>query len=79
MQQLVIKLSPEATAKYLRQVYRKNIAEMENDMEASGHSLDIRLDLIPGITLADININGKTITQPSDDNAVEVELITPTQ
>ena len=77
--QLVIKLSPKATAKYLRQVYRKNITEMENNMEASGHNLDIRLDLIPGITLADININGKTITQPADHNAVEVELITQTQ
>ena len=79
MQQLIIKLSPEATAKYLKHVYHKNKAEMDNDIECSGHALDISLTLIPGITMANISINGQVITEVDDENATELELISENQ
>lgn len=75
MQQLVIKLSPQATEQYLKIATHRTQAEMERDMEASGVQLDINLSLISGLHFADIDVNGQSITSATDDEDLEVELI----
>lgn len=75
MQQLVITLSPQATQQYLKIASDKTQAEMNNDMEASGINLDINLAMMAGLTFADIGVDGTSITSPSDDEDLEVELI----
>jgi len=76
MKNLVIKLNNELTEKYLAIAAEKAKAEMDNDMEASGATLEIKLSLIPGFELLDeLLVNDKNITIADDDlNAVEVTL-----
>ncbi len=75
MQQLVIKLSPQATEQYLKIATKKTKAEMENDMCASGTQLDINLSLMSGLCFADIGVNGQSITSETDDEDLEFELV----
>lgn len=75
MQQLVIKLSPEATAQYLAIASAKTQSEMENDMEASGVQLGINMSMIAGLNFTDIDVNGHVITTPNDDEDLQLELV----
>ena len=71
-QQLIIKLSPESTATYLKIAEEKRTAEMTNDMEASGMNLNLDIDLIPGLSFCTLKVDGKTI---SEDEDIDVELV----
>ncbi|MCX7554706.1 hypothetical protein OS175_12520 [Marinicella sp. S1101] len=75
MQQLVIKLSPQATAQYLAIAASKTQKEMHHDMEASGVQLGINMSMIAGLNFTDIDINGQSITSVTDDEDLELELI----
>jgi len=75
MQQLVIKLSPQATAQYLKIATQRTKNEMEYDMDASGVQLDINLSMMSGLYFADIDVNGKSITSETDDEDLEFELV----
>ena len=65
MQQLVIKLSPEATRDYL------NIAQANNQHA----KLDINMALISGLCFADIGVNGQRISNDTEGDDLQVELI----
>lgn len=73
MQQLVIKLSPQATAQYLKIASDKT--ELEKGKDVTGVQLGINMSMISGLNFADIDVNGKSITSPSDDEDLELELI----
>ena len=75
MQQLVIKLSPQATEQYLKIATDKTKSEMKHDMCASGIQLDINMALMAGLCFADIDVNGQSITTESDAEDLEVELV----
>ena len=75
MQQLVIKLSPEATADYLKIAHHRTHAETTNDMDAAGVDLDIKLSMIAGLNFADIGVNGHKIKPNSESEDLEVELL----
>lgn len=75
MQQLVITLSPQATAQYLKIATKKTKAEMELDMDASGVQLDINLSMMSGLYFADIDVNGKSITSDTGDEDLEFALV----
>lgn len=75
MQQLVIKLSPAATAQYLAIASAKTQKEMENDMEASGVQLGINMSMISGLHFTDIDVNGQAISTQTDDEDLQLELI----
>ncbi|MCX7554703.1 hypothetical protein OS175_12505 [Marinicella sp. S1101] len=75
MQQLVIKLSPQATAQYLAIAASKTQQEIHHDMEASGVQLGINMSMIAGLNFADIDVNGQSITSATDDEDLELELI----
>ena len=75
MQQLVIKLSPQATEQYLKIAAHRTQSEMQLDMDASGVQLDINLSLMSGLHFADIGVNGQSITSATDDEDLEVELV----
>ncbi|GEM_PF-3315124 len=75
MQQLVIKLSPEATADYLKIARHRTHAETTNDMDASGVDLDIKLSMVAGLSFADIGVNGQKIKPNTETEDLEVELL----
>ncbi len=75
MQQLIIKLSPEATADYLAISKKKTAAEMSQDIEASGVNLDIKLSMLAGLHFADIDVNGQRIKPNSESDDLEIELL----
>jgi len=75
MKQLIIKLSPQATAQYLKIATERTKNEMEHDMDASSIQLDISLSLMSGLHFADIDVNGKSITSETDDEDLEFELV----
>lgn len=75
MQQLVIKLSPEATQQYLKIASSKTKTAINNNIEASGIQLDINMALMAGLTFADIGVNGQSITSESDVEDLQVELV----
>jgi len=76
MKNLVIKLNHELTEKYLAMAAAKTKAEMDNTMEASGVSLEIKLSLVPGLDMLDeLAVNGKRVSVAEDNfSAVEVKL-----
>ncbi len=79
MQQLVIKLSPEATAQYLAIASSKNQSDFENDRsikkDSAGVQLGINMSMIAGLNFTDIDVNGQSITSSTDDEDLELELI----
>jgi hypothetical protein len=77
MQQLVIKLSPQATAQYLKIATAGTKAEldMENAMNLAGVQLGINMSMISGLNFTDIDVNGKSITSETDEEDLELELI----
>lgn len=66
MQQLVIKLSPEATADYLKIAH----GQAHNNTQ-----LDINLAMVAGLCFADIGVNGQRINAESDSDDLEVQLV----
>ena len=72
MQQLVIKLSPQATEQYLKIASDKNIQcnSRESDIQ-----LDINMAMMAGLCFTDIDVNGQSITSQSDVEDLELELI----
>ncbi|MGJ8663993.1 MAG: hypothetical protein ACSHWU_10090 [Marinicella sp.] len=75
MQQLVIKLSPQATAQYLKIAGDETSNEFKKDQTPSGIQLDINMALMAGLCFADIDVNGQSITSKSDDEDLELELV----
>ena len=75
MQQLIIKLSPQATENYLKIASMKTQAEMEHNIEASGIQLDINVSMLAGLHFADIDVNGQSIKSANDDEDLEFELV----
>ena len=75
MQQLVIKLSPEATENYLKIAANKTKAAVDCDMNTSGVQLDINMSLMSGLCFADIDVNGQSIKSASDEEDLELELV----
>ncbi len=74
MQQLVIKLSPEATQDYLK-IAQSNQTGAQQDMAASDIQLDINMAMVAGLCFADIGVNGESINSASDSDDLEVQLI----
>ncbi|WP_223788766.1 hypothetical protein [Marinicella meishanensis] len=68
MQQLVIKLSPEATADYLK------IANGAHQPH-SNTQLAINLAMVSGLCFADIGVNGQRIQADTDHDDLEVQLV----
>ena len=75
MQQLVIKLSPEATRDYLNIARGTAKSEQRHDRDTTGVQLDINMALISGLCFADIGVNGQRIGKDSDSDDLQVELI----
>ncbi len=75
MQQLVIKLSPEATENYLKMTGYRPQATMDLDQSVSGVQLDINMSLMSGLCFADIDVNGQSIKTSSDEEDLQLELI----
>ncbi len=72
MQQLVIKLSPQATEQYLKIASDKNAKcnTSESDIQ-----LDINMAMMAGLCFTDIDVNGQSITSHSDTEDLELELV----
>ena len=72
MQQLVIKLSPQATEQYLKIATGQK--SQLNSTESDIH-LDINMAMMAGLCFTDIDVNGQSITSQSDTEDLELELI----
>ncbi len=72
MQQLVIKLSPQATEQYLKIASDKND---QCDISESDIQLDINMAMMAGLCFTDIDVNGQSITSQSDVEDLELELV----
>lgn len=76
MQQLIIKLSPEATADYLAIASQQNASrEMPQRTGSSGIDIDIKLSMLAGLHFADIDVNGQRIKPSSESEDLEIELL----
>ena len=71
MQQLVIKLSPQATEQYLK-IASDNTS---NNTSESDVQLDINMAMMAGLCFTDIDVNGQSITSQSDDEDLQLELV----
>ncbi len=69
MQQLVIKLSPQATEQYLK------IAAPESQSTTSEVQIDINMALMAGLCFTDIGVNGQSISTATDDEDLQLELV----
>lgn len=75
MQQLVIKLSPEATADYLAIAQASHAHSANKANNKSNVNLDIKLSVLGGLSFADIDVNGHKIKPNTDTEDLEVELL----
>ncbi len=77
MQQLIIKLSPQATEQYLKIAAQNNSIETEANpnQDTSDIQLDINLSMMSGLCFTDIDVNGQNITSETDTEDLELELV----
>ena len=73
MKQLVIKLSPEATEKYLSIVSKYTEICAQTD-EIPGVVLNFEICVNPGICFGDLKVNDQPIAELQDYTAVDVAL-----
>ncbi len=69
MQQLVIKLSPQATEQYLK------MAAPSSQSTAGEVQLDINMAMMAGLCFTDIGVNGQSITTATDEEDLELQLV----